>query len=174
MPDSVYVPLFNRYGKLVHNENMKQSVISRRNDYTNHFQPSAFTVDSSAGSLSKIFRKYKGKVVYIDFWASWCTPCRAEMPNAAVLKKNLKGKDIVFLYFGYNDNEKAWLKAREQLSVEGGHYLLNKTMMKEADGLFGINGIPHYAIIDKNGGIVSKRADRPGDVYTQLLILSQK
>lgn len=174
MPDSVYNILFSRYDKIVHNKQMKQSVISRRNDYSNHALPATVNVNSSAGSLNEIFRKYKGKVIYVDFWASWCVPCRAEMPNATVLKKNLKGKDIVFLYFGYNDKEKAWLKAREQLSVEGEHYLLNETMRKEADALFGINGIPHYAIIDKNGVIVNKRADRPGDVYTQLLTLSQK
>jgi thiol-disulfide isomerase/thioredoxin len=174
MPDSVYNPLFSRYDKIVHNEKLKQSVISLRHDYTNPVQSSTLTVDSSAGSLSEIFRKYKGKVIYVDFWASWCAPCRGEMPNAAVLKEQLKGKDIVFLYFGYNDKEKAWLKAREQLSMEGEHYLLNETMKKEADALFGINGIPHYAIIDKNGGIVNKRADRPGGVYTQLLTLTQK
>ena len=47
-------------------------------------------------------------------------------------------------------------------------------MMKEADDLFGVNGIPHYAIFDKNGKIVSKRAERPGDVYQQLLNLVEK
>lgn len=174
MPDSVYNPLFSRYDRIVHNEKMKQSVITQRNNYSNHALSATVNVNSSTGSLNEIFRKYKGKVIYVDFWASWCVPCRAEMPNAAVLKKNLKGKDIVFLYFGYNDKEKAWLKAREQLSVEGEHYLLNDTMRKEADALFGINGIPHYAIIDKNGGIVNKRADRPRDVYAQLLTLLQE
>lgn len=170
-PDSVYNPLFSRYDKIVHNEKMKQSIISQRNDYSNQATSATGNVYNSAGSLDEIFRKYKGKVIYVDFWASWCAPCRAEMPNATILKKNLKGKDIVFLYFGYNDKEKAWLKAREQLSVEGEHYLLDETMKKEADALFGINGIPHYAIINKNGSIVNKRADRPGDVYNQLLTL---
>jgi hypothetical protein len=47
-------------------------------------------------------------------------------------------------------------------------------MMKEADALFGINGIPHYAIIDRNDGVVNKLAYLPGDVYKELLILSQK
>jgi hypothetical protein len=96
------------------------------------------------------------------------------MPNAAELKNKLKGKDIVFLYFAYKDKEKAWLKAREQMNVEGEHYLLNETMTKEAEALFGVNSIPHYAIIDKNGSIVNKRADRPDNVYNQLLILLQK
>ena len=169
MPDSIYAPLFSKYDKIVHNKKLKQSVISRRNDYTNPIQS-----NNNAASLSEIFRKYKGKVIYVDFWASWCIPCRAEMPNAEVLKKKLTGKDIVFLYFGYDDKEKAWLKAREQLSVEGEHYLLNEKLLNETNALFGIKSIPHYAIIDKNGDIVNKNADRPADVYTQLLTLSQK
>ena len=168
MLDSVYGPLFSKYDQLVQDTKLKQYVISRRNEY---LHPSSTPVNSSAGSLGEIFKKYKGKVIYVDFWASWCIPCRGEMPNAAELKKKLAGQDIVFLYFGYKDTENPWLKAREQLTVEGEHYLLNETMAKEAEVLFGINSIPHYAIIDKNGSIVNKRADRPGSVYNQLLLL---
>lgn len=80
----------------------------------------------------------------------------------------------MFLYLGYNDKEKAWLKARSQMAIEGEHYLLDDKMKQQADELFGINGIPHYAILDSEGRIVSKRAERPGDVYTQLLSLFKK
>jgi thiol-disulfide isomerase/thioredoxin len=174
-PDSVYNPLFKKYEQIVNNKKMIQSVISRRNDYENPKTSSALSVNNSrTNSISDIFKKYKGKVIYVDFWASWCVPCRAEMPNAAILKDKLKGKNIVFLYFGYNDKEKAWLKAREQLGIQGEHYLLNDKMIKEADELFGINGIPHYAIIDKDGRIISKSADRPSGAYKELLSLINK
>lgn len=174
-PDSIYNPLFVKYNQVVLNEEMKQYVINRRNDYATPVGSSSAGVNSmKAGSISEIFKKYKGKVIYIDFWASWCIPCRVEMPNAAVLKEKLKGKDVVFLYFGYNDKEKAWMKARNQFNIEGEHYLLDEKTIREADELFGINGIPHYAIIDKSGSIVSKRAERPGDVYQQLVNLVDK
>src|SRR6185312_11506490 len=141
---------------------MKQLVISRRNDYETPKTASAINVnDSKTNSLIHILNKYKGKVIYVDFWASWCVPCRAEMPNSAELKDKLKGKNIVFLYLGYNDKEKAWLKARKQIGIDGEHYLLSDKMIKEADELFVINGIPHYAIIDKDGRIINKSADRP-------------
>ncbi|MCS3794677.1 TlpA family protein disulfide reductase [Niastella sp. OAS944] len=171
VPDSIYNPLFSKYDKIVHNKQLKQSVISRRYDYTS---PAQTSVLSSAASLGEIFGKYKGKVIYVDFWASWCVPCRNEMPNSAELKKNLKGKDIVFIYLGYKDQEKAWLNAREQLGVEGEHYLLNEALIREADSLFGVVGIPHYAIIDRNGNIINKKAGRPGAVYKQLLNLLQQ
>jgi len=172
-PDSIYSTLFKKYDKIVRNKEMKQYVINRRKDYTSPLVSS--TIDnSSASSINEIFKKYKGKVIYVDFWASWCVPCRNEMPNAAILKDKLKGEGIVFLYFGYNDKETAWMKARNQLGIEGEHYLLNEKMIKAVDELFGINGIPHYAIIDKEGKIVSKRADRPSDVYQQLVNLVKK
>jgi thiol-disulfide isomerase/thioredoxin len=172
-PDSVYSPLFAMYDKAVQDPMLKRWVINRRNEYMNPAQASG-TVNVSESALQQIFRKYKGKVIYVDFWASWCVPCRTEMPNAAILKRKLKDKDVVFLYFGYNDSEKAWLNARQQLGIEGEHYLLNETMLKEADKLFGINGIPHYAIIDRHGNIVERRANRPGEVYAQLLALIER
>mgnify|MGYP001198479037 FL=1 len=172
-PDSIYNPLFTMYDKVVQNQLLKQWAISRRNDYLNPVQSSG-SVYAHAGSLAQLFKKYQGKVIYVDFWASWCAPCRTEMPNAAILKRKLKGKDVVFLYLGYKDSEKAWLNARQQMGIEGEHYLLNETMLKEANELFGINGIPHYAIIDRNGNIVERRANRPGEVYGVLMELVQR
>lgn len=169
-PDSVYAPLFKAYDQIVQNKTMKQDVINRRNDYINPPKLASSTIDTNrASSITGILKKYNGKIVYIDFWASWCIPCRAEMPNAAALKQKLKGKDIVFVYFGYNDKEPAWLKARSQLEIEGEHYLLDEKMVKEAEELFGINGIPHYAIVNRSGKIISRRADRPSGVYKQLI-----
>jgi len=174
-PDSIYSQLFNRYDKIVHDKKMKQNVVSRRNDYLTPTLSSPVYFDNKrANSITDIFSKYKGKVIYVDFWASWCIPCRAEMPNASILKDKLKGKNIIFLYLGYNDKEKAWLKARDQIGIQGEHYLLDDKMIREAEELFVINGIPHYAIIDKDGKIIRKRAERPRDAYKELLDLVNK
>lgn len=174
-PDSIYSQLFNRYDKIVHDKKMKQNVVSRRNDYlTPTLSSSVYSDNKRANSITDIFSKYKGKVIYVDFWASWCIPCRAEMPNASILKDKLKGKNIIFLYLGYNDKEKAWLKARDQIGIQGEHYLLDDKMIREAEELFVINGIPHYAIIDKDGKIIRKRAERPRDTYKELLDLVNK
>lgn len=174
-PDSVYSLLFKKYDQMVHNKKMKQLVINRRNDYENPKTSLAVNINNKKTNfVTDIFKKYKGKVIYVDFWASWCLPCRAEMPNAAILREKLKEKDIVFLYFGYNDKEKAWLKAREQLGIQGEHFLLDDKMIKEVDELFVINGIPHYAIIDRDGKIIKQNAHRPSDAYKELLDLINK
>ncbi|MFT3678015.1 MAG: TlpA disulfide reductase family protein [Chitinophagaceae bacterium] len=171
--DSVYNPVFEQYDQLVKNNWLKDQIINARRDYAD---PVKETSESIAGdnSFAAIFKKYKGKIVYVDFWASWCAPCRTEMPNAARLKEKLKTEEIVFVYFGYNDREKAWQKAREQLDIKGEHYLLSEQMIRDANALFGINGIPHYAIIDREGKIISKRAERPGEVYEVLMKLLKK
>lgn len=169
-PDSQYIPIFKKYDRIVSNKEMKKKIIEAREDYATPTTPEQIR----APSIQNILNKFKGKVIYVDFWASWCIPCRAEMPNAANLKDQLTGKDIVFVYLAYNDKEKAWTKAKSQLNIEGEHYLLSDSQIKEANELFGINGIPHYVIIDKDGKIINKRADRPGAVYKQLLELSEK
>ena len=171
--DSIYNPAFKKYNEIVKDSAIKKYIVRERNEYLQPAKLQRENIDQYA-SLNAIFSKYKGKVVYVDFWASWCIPCRGEMPRSEVLKKQLNNKDVVFLYLGYRDTEKAWLKAREDLEIEGEHYLLDNTLIKEAEEAFNISGIPHYAIIDKAGNIVSKHADRPGDAYQQLLTLAEK
>lgn len=170
--DSIYNPVFDRYDQLVQNTWLKGLITNARKDYAD---PGVTGQAIAAGnSFAGIFKKYSGKIIYIDFWASWCAPCRTEMPNAARLKEKLKTEEIVFIYFGYNDKEKAWQKAREQLNIKGEHYLLNDQLIKEANALFGINGIPHYAIVDREGKILYKRTERPGEVYELLMKLLKK
>ncbi len=169
---TTYSPLLKEYNSIVSNTQMKRTVSIIRNDYNNtSIHGAGYT---SAKSISEILNKYKGKAIYIDFWASWCVPCRAEMPNADALRKRLNGKNIVFLYLAYKDKPRAWQKARSQLLIEGEHYLLSDKLVKEANDLFGINGIPHYAIVNKDGKIINKKAKRPSDVYNNLLWLAGK
>lgn len=165
--DSIYTPIFNQYDEMVKDQVLKNCVMEERNAHLESLQQKKEHISRYA-SLNEIFNKYIGKVIYVDFWASWCIPCRVEMPAAAELKKRLHKDDVVFVYLGYKDTEKAWLKARQELDIAGDHYLLNDALIKEAEEAFNISGIPHYVIIDKAGNIVNSHADRPGAVYKAL------
>ena len=71
--------------------------------------------DGTQKSLADIIKSHEGKVIYIDFWASWCIPCRSEMPHSVTLYEKLKDKEIVFIYLSIDnaDKETAWKNAME-------------------------------------------------------------
>ncbi len=114
-------------------------------------------------SLDALLAEYKGKAVYVDFWASWCVPCRQQIPYSHRMEAKYHGKDIVFVYLAVSDGKASWLKARADLDMKGAQHLLNEKEGEEARKEYGVLTIPHYLIIDKNGKVVDANAPRPGE-----------
>jgi thiol-disulfide isomerase/thioredoxin len=120
---------------------------------------------------------FKGKVVYIDFWASWCGPCRAEMPNSKQLHEMFSTKqlkEIVFLYISIDATEDAWKKAVEQLGIEGKLGISPGNWNSEIAKYFQINSIPRYMLMDKKGNIIDFNAKRPSsgpEIYNDIIKL---
>lgn len=129
------------------------------------FSPSAHIIDPISNESDKLIetltKKYRGKVLYIDFWAPWCGPCMSEMPQSAALKKEFQGKDVVFLYLGVNCSKDSWSKAIKINEISGEHYLLSKEEYALLSGRFQISGIPRYMLVNKTGKIVDEKAKLP-------------
>ena len=114
-------------------------------------------------SFNSILNQYKGKVVYLDFWASWCGPCKKEMPYSENLQQEFKGQDVVFLYMSVDRNAQAWLNMVNQMKLTGEHYRANSTVHQELNEQFNVRSIPRYVLIDKKGKVVSANATRPSN-----------
>ncbi len=119
-------------------------------------------MDGEVVSLEAILEKNLGKVLYVDFWASWCAPCIAGMPDGEKLRK--KYSDVVFLYLAKGDTQTEWQRAIKEHSINT-HGAENYLIINEDAGFIeqlGINAIPRYVIIGKDGKITNSFAPRPG------------
>ena len=121
-------------------------------------------------TFEDVLAKYKGNVIYLDFWASWCGPCKVEMPNSAKLSKKLKDEDVVFLYTSTDKDPAAWERMIRIMQLHGLHYRLGKNTRKPVFEEYGIRYIPHYVIFDKEGNMVKNNMTRPGDPETEKMI----
>ncbi len=114
--------------------------------------------------LSAVISTYKGKIVLLDFWASWCNPCREEMPYTNILKKEYAGKTIVFITISTDSNISDWQKANkeESLGNENSFLFLNADQASFVKH-YNINSIPRYLLLGKDGKVISDDAPRPSD-----------
>lgn len=120
----------------------------------------SFTLTSIEGEEVSL-EDFKGKVVYLDFWASWCGPCMREVPFAKELKKRFEGEnDLVFLYVSVDEDEEAWRRTVAQQEIQGVHVNV-KGMRHDIAQLYNVQGVPSFFIIDRNGMIHNNNPSRP-------------
>ena len=104
----------------------------------------------------------KGKVVIVDFWASWCKPCRAENPFVVSLYNKYKDKGLDIFSVSLDFKKEAWLKAIEQDKLTWKNHVCDmKQWQSPVVALYGFTGIPFACVLDKNGNIAGKNLRGP-------------
>ncbi|WP_299288351.1 TlpA disulfide reductase family protein [uncultured Mucilaginibacter sp.] len=131
----------------------------------------------NTSSLKVLLAPYKGKVVFIDMWGTWCPHCIEDMVFEPALKDRLKGKDIVFLYLARDEDkdDEVWRDFIFINNLTGEHIRRTAVQIAPLWNELGIpdskQAYPHYFIFDRSGKVMVNNAKRPSDgnaLYQQL------
>jgi thiol-disulfide isomerase/thioredoxin len=127
--------------------------------YAGRMAPDAEFYDAE-GNISKI-SDYKGKVLYIDTWATWCGPCKREIPSLKTLEESFHGKNVQFISVSTDKDVAAWKSFIAREPMTGLQLHQSQEMEKTMSYLYAVNSIPRFVLIDEQGKIVSVDAPRP-------------
>ena len=121
-------------------------------------RPSTDVENMSDGEaiLRKIIEPYKGRIIYLDIWGTWCGPCKAALKESHKLKEALKDYDIVYIYLANRSPEESWKNVIKEynLTVENCvHYNLPEDQQSAIEHYLNVNAFPTYKLIDGQGNI---------------------
>lgn len=158
------VTAFAQEKKAESKEPVKEEVY-KVGDYCGDFE--FVDIDGNKVKLSS----FKGKYILVDIWATWCPPCKREIPHLQALEKRMHGRKIVFVSMSTDKNQKIWKEVVQDTNMTGiqlhsnGDWSFSKAM--------GANTIPHFVLLDKKGKIVDlKMTLRPSsgdEIYNYLM-----
>jgi len=127
-----------------------------------------FDYENFKGGKTKL-SDLKGKYIYIDLWATWCAPCRAEIPYLQKIEEKYHGKNIEFVSISIDkakDNAK-WKKFVTDKNLGGVQLFADKDWESEFVVNYGVTGIPRFILIDPKGNILNSDAERPSSPELQ-------
>jgi thiol-disulfide isomerase/thioredoxin len=128
----------------------------------------SFNYENAKGGTTSL-ESLKGKYIYVDVWATWCGPCRKEIPFLKQVEEKYHGKKIEFVSISVDkiaDHDK-WKKMVTDQSLSGTQLFADKDWSSEFVQSYGINSIPRFILIGPDGKIVDADAKRPSDPALQ-------
>ena len=145
-----------------------RNVITKKNDYYKQLMkekeaavnsvlhPSSDVEGLTDGKaiIDKIVEPYRGKIVYLDIWGTWCAPCKRKLSESHKLKADLRDYDIVYLYLANRSPEKSWKNVIAEYNLTEPncvHYNLPADQQHAVEQYVGLTGYPTYRLFDKQG-----------------------
>ncbi|WP_299115376.1 TlpA disulfide reductase family protein [uncultured Winogradskyella sp.] len=130
-----------------------------------------FSYESVDGKIISL-EDLKGKYVYIDVWATWCSPCIKQVPYLRVLEERYHNKNIVFVSISV-DKEKVkdtWKQFIIDKQLGGIQLFADKSFDSDFMNAYAVNSIPRFILIDPEGKIIDSEAPRPSFEKTRVLL----
>ncbi|UII26019.1 AhpC/TSA family protein [Fulvivirga maritima] len=152
----------SKYGKVISNFLKLNQNLQLGDKYVN------FEMSNEEGNL-KSLAELEGKTILLDFWASWCAPCRKESPELLKVYKTFHPKGFEIFAVSLDENKNRWMEAIQNDSLIWLHVNDFKGQSNLASLIYGVDGIPDNFLIDKNGTIVGR--DLHGDILNDKLEL---
>jgi len=129
-------------------------------------EPAFDLIFKDAENNETLLSSYKGKLIYMDLWATWCGPCIEELPAFDELIKDYEGKNIVFVPVSIDTDLEKWKKFMEKNNMHGTELVINRVDLID----YKVITIPRYILIDEDFKIVNVFAPAPSDLKTRELI----
>lgn len=162
-----YKNTYNEFLSITNDPKIKE-ILTTNYDNTVGVEPGkpspTFNYENQKGGNTSL-ESLKGKYVYIDVWATWCDPCRQEIPSLEKVEEQFQGKNIFFVSISLDnskDREK-WSNLVTQKKMSGIQLLADKEFDSKFIKEYNIQGIPRFILIDANGNIVNAQAPKPSD-----------
>ena len=114
--------------------------------------------------FQKLIAPYRGRVIYIDVWGTWCGPCREEMAYLPELHEALKELPVTYMYLANNSPEELWQKSAKRYGLEGDDCVnirLPEEQQRAVEEYLGVQGFPTFLLVAPDGSIASNKAPRP-------------
>ena len=148
----------------IHELNDKYEAIGKRSLSSDNLRSNDDVKDLSEGEqiLRKIIEPYRGKLVLLDVWGTWCGPCKEALSHSQEEYERLKDYPIVYLYLANSSPEENWKNIIKEYNITGDnvvHYNLPSAQQKAVENYLQINGYPTYKLIDQDGNLLDVNAD---------------